>query len=251
MPFTFAHPAIILPLAKSRYRPSLTGLVAGSMVPDFEFFLTMKAGENTGHHLPGFFVFDIPAAILICFVYHNIVRDMLINNLPLPLKARLIKYTGFNWNAYALQHKGLLLASIITGVASHLFWDAFTHYDGLFVTIFPLLAKKLVMAGNTVAVYSLLQVACSIGGLWVILRMIAKIPAVPFNQFHTTKQPVFWLLWITTATIIFAARISTCTSYQGFWDIFMAAMGSTIYALPGISLLLKNFQFINRHVQQQ
>ncbi len=251
MPFTFAHPAIILPLVKCRYRLSLTGLVAGSMVPDFEFFLTMKTGENTGHHLFGFFVFDIPVAILICFAYHNLVRDMFISNLPVPLKARFINITGFNWNAYALQHKGMLLVSIITGIASHLFWDAFTHYDGFFVTTFPVLAKKLVLSGNTIAVYSLLQVASSIVGLWVMLRVIAKIPAAPSTQSCTTKQPAFWMLWITTAATIFTARICTCTGYQGFWDIFMAAMGSAIYALLGISLFFTNFQFINRHVQQQ
>ncbi|WP_240482010.1 DUF4184 family protein [Flavobacterium psychrophilum] len=39
MPFTFSHPAIILPL---RYLPrqwfSLTGLIIGSLTPDFEYF---------------------------------------------------------------------------------------------------------------------------------------------------------------------------------------------------------------------
>lgn len=40
MPFTFSHPAIILPLS---YLPkkwfSLTGLIIGSLIPDFEYLL--------------------------------------------------------------------------------------------------------------------------------------------------------------------------------------------------------------------
>ena len=38
MPFTFSHPAIILPLAKINAKYiSLTALVAGSMAPDSDF----------------------------------------------------------------------------------------------------------------------------------------------------------------------------------------------------------------------
>ena len=40
MPFTFSHPAAVLPLRLlPRHWFSLTGLVIGSMVPDFEYFL--------------------------------------------------------------------------------------------------------------------------------------------------------------------------------------------------------------------
>ncbi|WP_220463965.1 DUF4184 family protein [Adhaeribacter radiodurans] len=39
MPFTFSHPAIVLPLTLLlRKWYSLTGLVIGSLTPDFEYF---------------------------------------------------------------------------------------------------------------------------------------------------------------------------------------------------------------------
>jgi hypothetical protein len=42
MPFTFAHPAIVLPLKHLPKRwYSLTGLIIGSMTPDFEYFIRM------------------------------------------------------------------------------------------------------------------------------------------------------------------------------------------------------------------
>jgi len=36
MPFTFSHPAIVLPLTKARLKLSATGLIVGSTIPDFE-----------------------------------------------------------------------------------------------------------------------------------------------------------------------------------------------------------------------
>ncbi len=50
MPFTFSHPAIILPL---KYLPqnwfSLTGLIIGSLTRDFEYFIRMKVRSNYSH----------------------------------------------------------------------------------------------------------------------------------------------------------------------------------------------------------
>ena len=54
MPFTFSHPAIVLPL---KYLPkkwfSFTGLIIGSMTPDFEYFLRMKVKSDYSHTLNG------------------------------------------------------------------------------------------------------------------------------------------------------------------------------------------------------
>jgi len=49
MPFTFSHPAIVLPLATLRRQwISATGLIIGSITPDFEYFIRMKNTESTG-----------------------------------------------------------------------------------------------------------------------------------------------------------------------------------------------------------
>lgn len=42
MPFTFAHPATVLPFAKKHSKHiSVTALILGSMAPDFEYFCTL------------------------------------------------------------------------------------------------------------------------------------------------------------------------------------------------------------------
>ena len=48
MPFTFSHPAIVLPFSKKWF--SLTALVTGSIIPDFEYFFKMKGHSDYGHN---------------------------------------------------------------------------------------------------------------------------------------------------------------------------------------------------------
>lgn len=98
MPFTFSHPAIVLPLT---YLPkkwfSLTGLIIGSITPDFEYFIRMKVQRDYSHTLSGLFWFNLPLGILLAFIFHGIVRNSLIENLPLFLKSRFSNFTRFNW----------------------------------------------------------------------------------------------------------------------------------------------------------
>lgn len=83
MPFTFSHPAIVLPLA---FLPkkiiSITGLIIGSLTPDFEYFIRMKLSSEYSHTISGVFLFDLPLGIILTFLFHGIVRNKLIDNLP-------------------------------------------------------------------------------------------------------------------------------------------------------------------------
>ncbi|AIK36171.1 hypothetical protein BG07_3819 [Bacillus pseudomycoides] len=49
MPFTFAHPAAVIPFCKKQRYVSVTALVLGSMVPDFEYFLHFRPYGVIGH----------------------------------------------------------------------------------------------------------------------------------------------------------------------------------------------------------
>ncbi|MEN2414974.1 DUF4184 family protein [Flavobacterium mesophilum] len=101
MPFTFSHPAIILPF---KYFPkswfSMTGLVIGSLTPDFEYFMRMKVQSIYSHTLLGVFWFDLPLAIALTFIFHSIVCNSLFLNLPKAIRKRFYSFTGFNWNFY-------------------------------------------------------------------------------------------------------------------------------------------------------
>jgi hypothetical protein len=131
MPFTFTHPAAVLPLA---YLPrkygkyfSMTGLVIGSLAPDFEYFFRMEPKSVLSHTPEGLFLFCLPVGILLSFVFHDIIRDGLIDNLPLFLKSRFFKMKQFDWNKYFAKYWIIVIISILAGAASHVFWDSFTH----------------------------------------------------------------------------------------------------------------------------
>ena len=57
MPFTFAHPAIVLPFYKKPKFFSMTTLIIGSMSPDFEYFLRVKIKSDMSHTLIRYHLF--------------------------------------------------------------------------------------------------------------------------------------------------------------------------------------------------
>src|SRR5688572_23357716 len=116
MPFTLAHPAIVLPLSSLPKRwVSMTGLIIGSMSPDFEYFLRMKIKSNYSHTLAGMFWFDIPITILLAFIFHLIIRDQFIENSPRFLFNRLSGFMDFDWPKHFKANFFIVIISCITG----------------------------------------------------------------------------------------------------------------------------------------
>lgn len=247
MPFTFAHPALVAPISKSRFGLSVTGLVIGSMIPDFEFIFRMKVGENIGHHWIGVLLFDVPFAFLLCLVFHQYIRDRLIENLPDWYQARFVRFVEVNWAAYARANKVKVLLSILLGIGTHLFWDAFTHHDGFFVELIPLLQRSVQFFQYIVPAYTLLQIASSVWGLWVVQSVISRLPV---RQYMEADCPTYWPMITITAEVIFVVRLLFLPARHSFWDLFFAGMGSVIYALLAVSMLLRKRQFVSWQEQQ-
>ena len=77
MPFTFSHPAIVLPFLKTK-KLSATGLIVGSMCPDFEYFIRMKVQSSISHTFLGLIVFNLPIGLLATFLFHEIIKNSLL-----------------------------------------------------------------------------------------------------------------------------------------------------------------------------
>src|SRR5437763_5725606 len=128
MPFTFSHPAAILPFRIFRKKWfSLTALVIGSVVPDFEYFLRMKDESFYSHKFWGIWWFDLPLAFLLSFLFHDVVRNPLFSNLPYTLQKRFKGYMDFKWGDYLRKHFGIVVFSFLVGIVSHILWDRLTH----------------------------------------------------------------------------------------------------------------------------
>ena len=206
MPFTFSHPAIILPFAKySGKYISLTGLIIGSVTPDFEYFFRMKVQSNISHTISGLFYFDLPVGILLSFVFHMLIRNSLYNNLPKVFKSRLEVFKSFKWNNYFKTHYFVVIFSLLIGAASHLFWDSFTHLHGYAIQNISSLQSSFNIAGYEIAIYKLLQHLSSlVGGLFIALAFF-RLPKTDL-----AKQGIsidYWLTILTIITVIVALSL--------------------------------------------
>lgn len=238
MPFTLAHPAIILPLSQSK-RFSLTALIAGSMVPDFEFFFQLREVENIGHSWLGIVLFDVPVALVFCFLFHGLLRNLFIANLPTYYRNRFNQHLYFNWNRFATEYKWSILFSLFIGVLTHILWDGFTHHDGMFVELLPLLKTKIQILSFQLPVYFLLQMLFSIGGMLMMLVAIHKLPVQNKHDDVNENNKLYWPLFLLFLLIILLIRFAGWPEYNSFWSVVMALMGGTTYALLLTSVLFK------------
>ncbi|WP_347156493.1 DUF4184 family protein [Pontibacter chitinilyticus] len=80
---------------------SVTGLVIGSIVPDFEYFIRMKKEPSMfSHTFLALFWFNLSLALCLAFLFHGIVKKPFIQNLPQWLFRRFSKYAGWQWYSY-------------------------------------------------------------------------------------------------------------------------------------------------------
>ena len=237
MPFTFSHPAIVLPLT---YLPrkwySLTGLIVGSLVPDFEYFITMRLHSSYSHSIIGMFWFDLPLGLLLAFTFHNILRDSLYDNLPTILKSRLSTYRQFDWNSYFKSNWFVVVISILIGTASHIFWDSFTHADGYFVKTMPELTKTIYLFDTQVPVYRVIQYSNTLVGGLVIIFAILHLPA----DKNVTGQ-VNWKYWgiLTGITLlIFGIRLISGLDYRLLKHVIVTMISSGLISLILTSIII-------------
>lgn len=238
MPLTFAHPAIILPL---NYLPkrwfSLTGLIVGSVVPDFEYFIRMKVYSIYSHTWFGLIWFDLPLAFVLTFVYHNIVRDMLISNLPRLLYRRLSIYKGFNWNNYAKKNLLVVVISILIGAASHLFWDSFTHENGYFVIVFNMINPVNVL-GVYLPLYKVIQHLSTLAGGIVILIAISKLKKMSDQTQNNTLR--YWVMVVAVVIAVLALRIALGLSILQYPNLIVTALSGFIAGVILVPVIVKS-----------
>jgi hypothetical protein len=230
MPFTFSHPAIVLPLS---YLPkkwiSLTGLIVGSITPDFEYFLRMKVQSNYSHTICGIFWFDLPLAILLTFIFHNVVRNDLFNNIPAILRERLLKFKQLAWNDYFKKNLIAVLISIIAGICSHLIWDSFTHANGYFVKGIPALTNQVKFFNIDIPVFKIVQHASTLIGGLIIVFALLKMPAA--NKVNRTINLRYWGFVILSSLVIISIRLFTGLNYLQYGNLIVTAISAVMIGL--------------------
>ena len=238
MPFTFSHPAIVLPLTfLPRKWFSMTGLVIGSLTPDFEYFLRMRIKSNYSHTIDGLFWFDLPLGLLLAFMFHNIVRDRLFDNLPTFLKSRFSTFKQFDWNEHFKSNWFVVLISVLIGAASHIFWDSFTHDHGYFVQTIPTLQNSVAFLGRQIPILKLLQHSSTLLGGLVIAFAIYKLPT---NKSENEKINLkYWVILAGFTLTIIAVSLLSGLELKQYGNVIVTAISAGLISLIITPLLIK------------
>ena len=149
--------------------------MAGSIAPDFEFFLRLTPNRLIGHTWAGIFIFCLPVGATLLLLFHFILKRPLIALMPNYHHERLIHFARSH-PFYASRRLGNIALSIILGAVTHLVWDSFTHPDGWFPIHIPLLSGTLfeIHGIGTVRVYFAAQYLTSLAGIIALLYWYRK-----------------------------------------------------------------------------
>ena len=239
MPFTFSHPAIILPLYRyAKKWVSLTGLIIGSIVPDFEYFLRMKSKSYYSHTLFGLFWFDLPLSLFLCFLFHNVIRNPLFSHLPNSLNSRLSNFKRFSWNSYFKKNWLTIVLCLLVGAFSHLVWDHFTHERGYVLKLNNFLDKDVTDISLPVPKYSTFQKLSSVLGLSFVIYALFQMPVT-----DKIKRPFYYRYWINTGIIvltIMGIRFISGLKFYNSYEVLVNLISGIIIALTVTSLYLRN-----------
>jgi uncharacterized protein DUF4184 len=204
MPFTFAHPAAVLPV-HSRWRRwlSLAPLVVGSMVPDAGHYLPMPDSyKENAHTWLGALYLSLPMGIVILLIFYWVAPEIA-SLLPNPHREALQR--RIEAPTLSVRKALLALCGLIIGAETHVAWDSFTHSDGWMVERVSLLREPI----GRIHPYFVLQVLSSIAGMWVLLYVYDRWARNEGFRLWAWQEESMWraLLWLGVLAGCFALAV--------------------------------------------
>lgn len=184
MPFTYAHPAVIVPFVdRSNARGWRSALVLGAMSPDLARMIPVWGTRELSHSIPGLFLVDVPLAVVLALIW------------SIWFAPRAIRLPGLE----AMEHpwmkssRYLIPLGALIGGATHLVWDIFTHGPPVFhhpflnIYLFQTVAGPFVVRDLNWFVHSF----AGLGVLgWGACRLIQRSPRGLGSLLH----PSWWKL---------------------------------------------------------
>lgn len=251
MPFTLAHPAAVLPF---KYLPkgwvSLTGLVIGSMAPDFEKFLKLEGGNSYSHTWGAIFWFSLPLGIILSFVFHLIVRDPLIDNLPAFMHKRLARFKTLDWRVHFRKHYIIVMVSIIVGAATHIIWDGFTHKNGPGQNQLALLPENASFGILPVPLFFALNLISSVLGVLIVLFALLRLPKEDAPADRENRTKAYWPVVVIIILAVVSIRFATGLSFRevvrlegDFWHFAITMVAAFFISLFITPIILRLTSF--------
>lgn len=169
MPITYAHPVFTWYLLRGwRHKLVLSGVVAGSLVPDMGKLANIWLVDQFTHSWLGLFLFTLPASLFMLEMWNSFLREGLYRLLPDRLAAGLRDRFPVPSNP---AHKGWLMFSILLGGAAHLILDRFSHRWSVIEGVAPWFYTPLFTVFDR-WVYSQHLIQIGLSGLGTILLAV-------------------------------------------------------------------------------
>jgi hypothetical protein len=254
MPFTAAHPALVLPI-KARWPKyfSLTALVVGSMAPDFEFFIRFYPLRGPGHTLLGSLYFNLPLVFLTAVLFHYVVKKPLIHCLPESLGSRFYSMADDKWSIATPRNFLVFTYSALVGMLTHFFLDAFTHPLHLFRKAAPFLAKHLFTlrifgAVHDIPAHNIIHLTVTAIGFGVILYYFLKFKPGSSGKVKKIAPILKWTYW--GSGLVLAVAITVLRTIQvrgrpgiGFFEHYgVSFLSGLILGFMAVSLAYRAFR---------
>ncbi len=245
MPFTPAHPAIVLPLLRSRYF-SATALIIGSISPDFEYFFKMSVSSEYSHHLGGLFYFDLPVTLVLGLLFHQIVKKNLIRNLPVFLQTKFKEVVELDFPAYLKAHPVVFIYSALIGAGTHIFWDSFTHNNTFFTNFLPIYKGTYIpYDGVRYPLFYALQHISTAVGLSIITFYLLAMKRTESTPLFAPKVS-YWFVLVLIALAIYTLRFTFEPSDYLLGNAVVSSISGVLISLVCCGLI----NFNNTAIQQ-
>lgn len=237
MPFTGSHPAVFLPFLRSGM-VSATGLIAGSVAPDFEYFLRMQTGNSISHAWPGIILFDVPIGLGIALLFHQLIRKPLLENLPGFLQRRFHRVWTLDFRWYLKEHPVRFFLCLLTGILSHIGWDTLTHNSHVVRGISLYQEIYLPIGETNYPLFYVLQQVSTFAGLLLVMLYVLLMPQDRF-EFLYQRDRRFWPTLVVTATCLFTVRFLVVNWEFDLGNVVVSAVSSLMAGVIVSSLVIR------------
>lgn len=201
VPFTLAHPAAVLPLARRPLVPA--ALVAGSLSPDVPYFVPVARSAGAWyepfvnatwtHTWPGALTVAVPTAAVLLGLWHLVrgpAADLVRAEEPHGPRRTVASGDAVRTSAWAA-------LSLVLGVLTHVAWDSLTHWDGAAVRNVAWLREPLI---GGLSAGRVLQHVSTVGGLLVLAVWGAR--RVAARRARGERLVLDRTRWIVVASLV-------------------------------------------------
>lgn len=236
MPFTFAHPAIALPLMK--YKPNwlhLGAFILGTMAPDYEYFIWLRPFSTIGHTPVGFVLLNLPIVVILYMLWMGGVGRTLIRHCPEAISSRVMPLFKQEKTKQKSFYKLCFVISALLGMVTHVVWDAFTHETGY--AVLHISALNLQVFG--VKWYKILQHGSTVLGLTLMAFCFKKLKPSYVDEVDGANKINYWMS-VVVLSIPFGGVLLKLANHVGIGTVVVVSIDALLLSIGMMALLWRN-----------